>query len=89
MGKCVQCEGFFPPHFMIDMEKIENPPQKCAYCYLDKSEVTMVNDDTGKEEKVSKKEAQKKYQIFLKRLYESKNVQEVIGKQKSLSLKND
>jgi hypothetical protein len=89
MGRCVQCEGFFPPHFMIDMELKKDPPQKCAYCYLDKSEVTMVNDDTGKEEKVSKKEAQKKYQIFLKRLYESKNVQEVIGKQKSLSLKND
>ena len=87
MGKCVQCEGFFPPHFMIDMEKIENPPQKCAYCHLDKSEVTMVNDDTGKEEKVSKKEAQKRYKIFLKRLYESKNIQDVLGKAKPQNLK--
>jgi len=86
MGKCVQCEGFFPPHFMIDMEKREDPPQKCAYCYLDKSEVTMVNDDTGKEEKVSKKEAQKRYKIFLKRLYESKNIQDVLGKQKTQSI---
>lgn len=87
MGKCVQCEGFFPPHFMIDMEKMEDSPQKCAYCYLDKSEVTMVNDDSGKEEKVSKKEAQKRYKIFLKRLYESKNIQDVLGKAKPQNLK--
>ena len=87
MGKCVQCEGMFPPHFMVDLEKKKDPPQKCAYCYLDKKEVTMVNDETGKEEKVSKKEAIKRYNIFLKRLYETKNIQDVLQKQKSQHIK--
>ena len=82
MGKCVQCEDMFPPHFMVDMEEnMVDPPQKCAYCYLDKKEVTMVNDETGVEEVVSKKKAVKEYKIILKKLYESKNIQEVQKKQ--------
>ena len=67
MGKCVQCEDFFPPHFMVDQEPKEgetidpkNPPQKCCYCELDKKVVTMVNDETGQEEKITKKEAVKR-----------------------------
>jgi len=88
MGKCVQCEDFFPPHFMVDVEPKEgetidpkNPPMKCAYCHLDKKIVTMVNDETGLEEKITKKEAVKRYKIFLKKLYQSKNIQEVLNKQ--------
>ena len=87
MGKCVQCEDMFPPHFMIDMEETQDPPQKCAYCYLDKKEVTMVNDETGREEKVTKKDAVKRYEIFLKKLYQSKNIQDVLQQQNNQSLK--
>jgi hypothetical protein len=87
MGKCVQCEEMFPPHFMVDLEEKKDPPQKCAYCYLDKKEVTMVNEETGKEEKVSKKEAINRYNIFLKRLYETKNIQDVLQKQKIQHIK--
>jgi hypothetical protein len=80
----------FPPHFMVDVEtevERKDPPQKCAYCYLDKKEVTMVNDDTGVEEKVSKKEAEKRYKVFLKRLYESKNIQDALKGQSSQHIK--
>jgi len=87
MGKCVQCEEMFPPHFMVDMEERKDPPQKCAYCHLDKKEVTMVNDETGVEEKLSKKEAIKRYKIFLKRLYESKNIQDALKNQSSQHIK--
>lgn len=88
MGKCVQCEDFFPPHFMVDLEEVKDPPQKCAFCYLDKKEVTMVDDETGKEEKISKEEAKKKYKLLIKRLYQSKNIQEVLNR-KIPSLKDD
>lgn len=91
MGKCVQCNEFLPPHFMVDVEKKEgetidpkNPPQKCAYCHLDKKagdSLTMVNDETGLEEKITKKEAVKRYKTFIKRLYQSKNIQDVLNQQ--------
>lgn len=87
MGKCVQCEDFFPPHFMIDMEEKEDPPQKCIYCHLDKKEVTMVDDETGREEKVSKKQAVERYKKFIKRLFQSKNIQDALSKQNTQNLK--
>jgi hypothetical protein len=89
MGKCVQCEGFYPPHFMVDLEEKKDPPQKCAFCYLDKNEVTMVNDETGKEEKISKKDAAEKYKLLLKKLKESKNIQDILSKQSVPIIKNE
>ena len=84
MGKCVQCNDMFPPHFMVDIEDEKadpkNPPQKCAFCYLDKKEVTLVFEENGKEEVISKEEAKKRYRIFLKKLYESKNIQDILDR---------
>lgn len=77
MGKCVQCEEFLPPHFMVD---IDDDVQKCAFCHLDKTEVTTVNDETKQEEKITKKEAAKRYKIFLKRLQDSPKVAEILSK---------
>ena len=83
MGKCVQCEDFYAPHFMVDLEVEEGQkdlPQKCSFCYLDKTEVTMVNNETGLEEKISKKEAAKRYKIFMKKLKETPNIAELLKK---------
>ena len=90
MGKCVQCDEFFAPHFMVDVELKEGElvkeiPQKCAYCHLDKTVVTMVNDETGLEEKISKEEAAKRYKIFMKKLLETKDIQAVLDKAKEQS----
>lgn len=85
MGQCVQCKDFFPPHFMVDIIKDDvdkkNPLQKCAFCYLDKKEVTLVFEDENREEVISKEEAKKRYRIFLKKLKESKNIQEILNRQ--------
>ena len=81
MPKCVQCEGMFPPHFMVDIEieeVKEDPPQKCAFCYLDRKDVTMVNDETKEEEVITKEEAKKRYEIFLKRLSQTRNIAKIL-----------
>ena len=78
MGKCVQCEEFFSPNFMVDLEEKKDPPQKCAFCYLDRKEVTLVNDETKEEEVISKKEAAKRYRILLRKLKESKNIAKLL-----------
>lgn len=84
MGKCVQCQEFLPPHFMVDLEVKNEEVQKCAFCYLDKTEVTTVNDDTGQEEKITKKKATKRYQIFLKKLQENSNIADILSKSKEI-----
>lgn len=89
MGQCVQCNDFFPPHFMVDLEEKKDPPQKCAFCYLDKKKVTMVNEEEGIEEVISKEEAKKRYKILIKRLYQSKNIQEVLQKNKGVPFIKD
>jgi hypothetical protein len=85
MGKCVQCENFYAPHFMVDLEERKDPPQKCAFCYLSKNEVTMV-DESGKEEKISKKDAAEKYKLLLKKLKETKSIQDLLSKQEDSSI---
>ena len=83
MGKCVQCEDYFAPHFMVDIEGSEEV-QKCAFCYLDKADVTVVNDETKQEEKISKKEATKRYKIFLKKLREQRGIADILSKAKGV-----
>jgi hypothetical protein len=86
MGQCVQCNDFFPPHFMVDIEPKDedvdkkNLPQKCAFCYLDKKEVTLVYEEKGKEEVISKEEAKKRYQIFLKQIIKNKKIEEILNR---------
>ena len=79
MGQCVQCDEFLPPHFMVD---IKDDVQKCAFCHLDKTEVTTVNDETKQEEKITKKEAAKRYKIFMKKLQDNPNIAEILSKAK-------
>jgi len=81
MGQCVQCDEYLPPHFMVD---IQDEKQKCAFCYLDKTEVTTVNDETQQEEKITKKQAAKRYKIFLRKLQENKNISEILSKSKGV-----
>jgi hypothetical protein len=64
------------------MVDIEDEKQKCAFCYLDKTEVTTVNDETKQEEKITKKAAADRYKLFLKKLSENKNISEVLSKAK-------
>ena len=69
---------------LVVEEEVEEAPQKCAFCFLDKTEVTTVNDETGKEEKITKKEAAKRYKIFMKSLLQSKNIAEVVQQGKTV-----
>ena len=97
MGKCVVCNDFLPPHFMVDipvkdLPKDQDTPQKCAYCATGKNQVTMVIEDGEdskgnkkyREEKITKEEAKKRYQIFLKKLSETKNIKDILTKAKNL-----
>lgn len=67
---------------MVDLKQEKDPPQKCSFCYLDKKEVTLVYEENGKEEVLTKEEAKKRYQIFLKNLSKTKNIQEILDRAK-------
>ena len=53
INKCVVCNDFLPPHFMVDipvkdLPKDQDTPQKCAYCATGKNQVTMNDNKSTK-----------------------------------------
>jgi methyl coenzyme M reductase subunit C len=70
----------FPPNYVVDVGEGEEVAAKCVFCHTDKKEVTVVFEEEGnREEKITKKDCIKKYALFLKKLHESKRVQDIIN----------
>jgi len=77
MPKCATCGQFFGPNFCIVAN--ENSKEfQCVFCYLGKNEITVETKD-GQEKKVTKKDANKEYMKYLKKLHNNKNVQEIVN----------
>lgn len=77
MPKCQTCTKFLGPNFCIIINE-ETDEKQCVFCYLEKDEITIENDD-GSERKITKEEAMRKYQEYLKDLYHSEKVQEIVN----------
>ena len=77
MPQCKTCNKFFGPNFSVIVNESNNDMQ-CAFCYLQKDEITVETED-GREEVVTKERANKEYMQYLKKLYKSDRVQDVIN----------
>lgn len=84
MPKCVQCELTFPPNYCVDVGEGEEVAAKCVYCHTGKNEVTVVLEEEGNREvKMTKKDCVEKYARFLKKVYQSKNIQDILKRSKT------
>jgi DNA-directed RNA polymerase subunit N (RpoN/RPB10) len=76
MPKCVKCDKVLPPDLMVDVGEPVNGiiPMRCIFC---DQNITKFHGNT-------KEEYIKDYEIFLKKLKESKNIADMIGGKTSL-----
>lgn len=76
MPQCVTCNKFLGPNYCIIVN--ENTDEKqCVFCHLEKDEIT-IEDNSGSERKITKQEAMNKYQEYLKKMYHSEKVQDLV-----------
>jgi hypothetical protein len=81
MSKCVKCLDYYHPDWIVYQEVRGDMVTVCAFCRLDKNELT-VTDDNGKvKEIVSKKQASKNYKRYLEQLSKKPGIANIINKQ--------
>jgi len=78
MPRCQTCTNFFPPKLTIVVDEALGDHQ-CMFCKADKDYLTIVDEKTGKEEVLTKSHAIEEYKKYIKELYKSEKVQNVIN----------
>ncbi len=77
MPKCQTCTKYFPSKLTIIVnEALEH--HQCVFCKAGKDYVTIIDEKTGKEEKLTKQYVIDEYQKFIKDVYNSRKVQDLI-----------
>jgi hypothetical protein len=79
MPKCVKCFEYLPPTFCIEIPNTEENRDEaileCVFCNTGKTEVTLVENDSGgkllREEKYTKTQCIEDYKTMLKMMKES------------------
>lgn len=78
MPKCETCSGLYGPNFTVIVNEAKGDHQ-CVFCFLGKDEITVDDEKTGREVKVTKEDARRKYARYLDEIYHSKKVQDLIN----------
>ena len=78
MPKCETCSGYFGPNFTVIVNEAKRDHQ-CVFCYLGKDEITVEDEKTKTETKVTKEDARQKYARYINELYNSRKVQDLIN----------
>jgi len=76
MPKCQTCGKYFGPNYCVIVNE-QNGDLQCVFCYKGKDEIVEV-DKSGKEHKVTKQYAEEAYRRYIKELYNSRKVQDLI-----------
>jgi len=78
MPKCVKCLNYFHPDFCIETEIRNEYVTTCLFCYFDKKELT-VEDNNGRIDEIIKKDdAIKNYKKFLEKLVKKPKIRKLI-----------
>lgn len=77
MSKCVKCDQFFHPDYVVIIDENTNAVS-CVFCHTGNTSVTIRDEDSGEEKTVTKQEANRKYLIYLKELEENPNVKKIL-----------
>ena len=78
MPKCIKCSKFYHPDFCIETEIRNDLITNCLFCYLNKDKLTIENEDGSIDRIVTKKESERDYKIYLKKLMENKKIKNLI-----------
>lgn len=76
MPRCTVCNKLFHPDWVIS---VDDKVFKCLFCQADRKELTVEEEGTGKPlYTVTKEQAIKDYDVYLKKIMEKNNVQDII-----------
>jgi hypothetical protein len=75
MPKCVKCDKFFHPDFCVEVPDSDPVVCKCVFCHIEKKEVTVEDEETGKPVKtLTKAEAEEEYRRYVHDLRHSDEI---------------
>jgi hypothetical protein len=83
MPKCLNCFKFFPPTYMV---KKSIGGGVCMFCEVGKDFLTMT-EENGNVYTVDKEYIVREYEVFMKKLLEKENVQNLIKNRENLELR--
>lgn len=81
MSRCVVCLDFYHPDFIVYQERRGEMVKVCAFCRLDKKELTITDDDGKVVRTVSKKEASIAYKKWLEKLSKKPKIAKILNKE--------
>jgi hypothetical protein len=81
MPRCVKCDKFFHPDYSVLMNPdTEDKACKCVFCYTEKKQVSIQDEETGKTEKVvTKKQAEEEYRRYIHDLRHEEKIIDVLS----------
>lgn len=77
MSLCVKCLDYYHPDYIVYQEIQGEMVKVCAFCRVDKKELTLQNED-GTSRKVKKKEASTNYKRWLGELKGNPKIAKII-----------
>ncbi|MFW6002550.1 MAG: hypothetical protein ACOCQD_04350 [archaeon] len=78
MPRCQTCTNYFPPKLTVVMNEALGDHQ-CVFCKAGKEHLTIVDEKTGKEDVITKAHIIEEYQKYIKELYNSRKIQNIIN----------
>lgn len=85
MPLCEKCRKFYPPQFCNQMEENEF---LCEWCHRDIESILVTRSD-GSQYKYTKEECAKDYDIFIKKLKESKDIKKIVKGERQVAKKGN
>ncbi len=81
MSKCAKCLDFYHPDYIVYQEVQGDLVKVCAFCRMDKKELTITDEDGKMVEVVSKKQASINYKKWLDEMRKKPNLAKIIDEQ--------
>lgn len=78
MSKCLACYNYYHPDFMLITDEVQNI-KKCMFCYMDKKELTVSDEDGKPLYTVTKEEANRNYLQYLREQAARPKVKEIMA----------
>lgn len=78
MSKCVKCMDYYHPDYIVYQEIRGESVKVCAFCRVDKQELTLTDEDGNIKEVVSKKEASTNYKRWLGELRRNPKIAKIV-----------
>ena len=78
MSKCVKCLDYYHPDYIVYQDIRGEIVKVCAFCRIDKKELTITDDDGKVVEVVSKKQASIAYKKYLDDISKNEKVAKII-----------